>query len=148
MASVRAMGRHKRIGFAAHNEKKEELIQCLRKHAEMLREHKLYGTGTTGRMIRNELRLDIECFNSGPLGGDQQMGALIATDQLDILVFLVDPLSTHAHAFDVEALLRLARVYGIICATTVNTIDGIFCAESMQRDGIRKIPTSGYLNQH
>ncbi|CAF1164525.1 unnamed protein product [Rotaria sordida] len=141
---VRIMGVHKRIGFAAHNEKKSELIECLRKHRNILVQHKLYATGTTGSLIEKEFNVVVTKFNSGPLGGDQQLGAKIATGELDILIFLIDPLNAHAHAADIQALVRLAEVYNIPYATTATSVDFIFTSKMMNERVTRQIPISGY----
>ncbi|CAF3732996.1 unnamed protein product [Rotaria sp. Silwood1] len=138
------MGVHKRIGFAAHNEKKSELIECLRRHRDVLSQHKLYATGTTGSLIEKEFDVVVTKFNSGPLGGDQQLGAKIATGNLDILIFFIDPLNAHAHEADIYGLLRIAEVYNIPCATTATSADFIFTSKMMNERVIRQVPVSGY----
>lgn len=133
------MGEHKRIGIAAHNNKKSELIECLRKHRDVLAKHKLYGTGTTGSMVEKELQLPVTKFESGPLGGDQQLGAKITKRELDILIFFIDPLDAHPHEADVHALVRLSQVYGIVCATTTATVDFILSSKMMDEIHVRKM---------
>ncbi|CAF3007376.1 unnamed protein product, partial [Rotaria sp. Silwood2] len=144
IASTRIMGVHKRIGFAAHDGKKQELIECLKKHKNILLKHKLYGTGTTGLLIEKELNVLVTRFQSGSMGGDQQLGAKIATDELDILIFLIDPLSPQAHDADVKALLRLAEVYNIPCATTATAADFILTSGMMEELCIRQVSLTGY----
>ncbi|CAF4953404.1 unnamed protein product [Rotaria sp. Silwood1] len=144
MTGIRIMGVHKRIALVAHNAKKSELIECLRKHRNVLAQHKLYGTGTTGSLIEKEFNVLVTKFHSGPLGGDQQLGAKIATGELDILIFLIDPLSAHPHEADIEALVRLAEVYNIPCATTATSIDFILTSKMMNERVIRQVPVSGY----
>ncbi len=103
VANLIVMGNIKRIGIAAHNNKKAELIECLQMHRDILAKHKLYGTGTTGSMVEKELQIPVTKYESGPFGGDQQLGAKITKRELDILIFFVDPLDAHAHGADVNA---------------------------------------------
>jgi methylglyoxal synthase len=133
------MGEHKRIALVAHNNKKTELIECLRQHRDVLAKHKLYGTGTTGALVEKELQVPVTKFESGPLGGDQQLGAKITARELDILIFFIDPLDSHPHTADVQALLRLAQVYGIVCATTAATVDFLLTSKMMTTTHVRKI---------
>ncbi len=138
------MDKIKRIGIAAHNNKKAELIECLRSHRDVLTKHKTYGTGTTGGLVERELQIPVTKFESGPLGGDQQLGAKITARELDILIFFVDPLEAHAHEADVNALIRLSQVYGIVCATTAATVDFIFSSKLMNDVHIRNIKLQAY----
>jgi methylglyoxal synthase len=133
------MGECKRIAIVAHNNKKAELIECLRPHRDILSKHKLYGTGTTGSMVEKELKISVTKYESGPLGGDQQLGAKISSRELDILIFLIDPLDSHPHVADVQALLRLAQVYGIVCATTAATVDFLLSSTLMEKSHIRTV---------
>ena len=133
------MGEYKRIAVVAHNNKKAELIECLQKHRDVLAKHKLYGTGTTGSLVEQELKLPVTKFQSGPLGGDQQLGAKITNRELDILIFFIDPLDSHPHAADVQALVRLAQVYGIVCATTAATVDFVLTSKMMEDTHVRKL---------
>jgi methylglyoxal synthase len=103
----------RRIALVAHDEKKQDLLEWAEYNRHLLSDHVLYATGTTGRLLGTELDLDVTCFQSGPLGGDQQIGALIASGGLDLLVFFWDPLSTQAHDTDVKALVRIAVVWNI-----------------------------------
>lgn len=116
-----------------NNNKKEELIECLRKHREVLSQHELFGTGTTGTLVEKALNLPVTKLQSGPFGGDQQIGAMIATQQLDILFFIIDPLDCHPHDTDVLALLQIAQVWGIICETTIISIDFILSSSMMNQ---------------
>lgn len=97
------------------------MIVLAKKYADVLKEHELYATGTTGRLISLSTGLNITCMKSGPLGGDQQIGSLIAEDLLDIVIFLRDPLTAQPHEPDVNALLRLCDVTKTIVATNINT---------------------------
>jgi methylglyoxal synthase len=122
-----------------HNNKKKELVECLRQYRDVLAKHKLHGTGTTAALVEKELKLHVKKFESGPLGGDQQLGAKITARELDILIFFVDPLEAHPHEADVTALIRLAQVYGIVCAITAATVDFILTSKMMNNVHTRKI---------
>ena len=95
-------------------------------------------------MVEKELQIPVTKFESGPLGGDQQLGAKITKRELDILIFFVDPLDAHAHEADVSALIRLSQVYGIVCATTTATVDFIFSSKMMNEVHVRKIKLQAY----
>ena len=105
------------IAVVAHDEKKGELVAWMRENAAVLKPHRLIATATTGRRAAEAgLGLAIETVKSGPLGGDQQLGAMIAEGLIDLLVFFPDPLTPMPHDVDVKALLRLALVYDVPCA--------------------------------
>lgn len=106
-----------KIALIAHDKKKPEIISVAKKYKEILAEHELYATGTTGTMIMGETRLDIHRLKSGPLGGDQQIGAMLANGEIDLVIFLRDPLTAQPHEPDVSALLRLCDVQKIPLAT-------------------------------
>jgi methylglyoxal synthase len=121
--TIRSVGERKRIALIAHDNRKMDLLEWARFNRDMLAEHELYATGTTGSILAAELDLDIERFESGPLGGDLQIGARISEGLLDMIVFFWDPLQTQPHDVDVKALLRIAVVYNIPAAcnrTTAN----------------------------
>jgi methylglyoxal synthase len=103
----------RRIALIAHDRKKQDLLEWADYNSELLAEHTLFATGTTGRMLGDELGLRVTCFQSGPLGGDQQIGALIAAGRLDLLVFFTDPMQPQPHDPDVKALMRIAVVWDI-----------------------------------
>jgi methylglyoxal synthase len=114
----------KRIGLVAHDEKKPLLLDWIGLHQAILREQELFATGTTGSLIRERFpELQPHCYRSGPMGGDQQLGAAIAEGRLDALVFFIDPLSPQPHDVDIKALLRLAILYDIPFACNVTTAD-------------------------
>lgn len=107
------------IALVAHDKKKETIIQFAIAYQEVLKEHQLYATGTTGLKIAEATGLDINRFQSGPIGGDQQIGALVATNQIDMVIFLRDPLTAQPHEPDVNALMRLCDVHLIPLATNI-----------------------------
>ena len=108
----------KRIGLVAHDARKDRLIDWVRANAEALRPHRFWSTGTTGKQIAEAVEgLDITTMKSGPLGGDQQIGAMIAENRLDLLVFFMDPLSAQPHEADVQAVVRLSTLYNVVLAT-------------------------------
>jgi len=129
------MGKRKRIALVAHNKKKGELIECLRQHHDVLAKHILYSTGTAGSLVEKELKIPVTKFENG----EQQLGAKITSRELDILICFIDPLESHPHTADVQALIRLAQVYGIACATTAATVDFILNSEMMNESYVRKI---------
>lgn len=121
--TVRSVGERKRIALIAHDNRKADLLEWARFNRDVLARHDLYATGTTGGILAAELDLDIVRFESGPLGGDQQIGARISEGLIDMIVFFWDPLQTQPHDVDVKALLRIAVVYNIPAAcnrTTAN----------------------------
>jgi methylglyoxal synthase len=112
------------IALIAHDQKKPDMVAWARRHRAVLARHPLVATGTTGSLLKADMaELDIRLMKSGPLGGDQQIGALIVEDRIGLLVFLVDPLSPHPHDVDVKALTRLAVVYDVPMACNLATAD-------------------------
>lgn len=112
-----------KIALIAHDKKKEEIIELAKKYKEVLANYELYATGTTGTLIMGETALPIHRMKSGPLGGDQQIGSMVAEGKLDLIVFLRDPLTSQPHEPDVSALLRLCDVQSIPLATNVKSAE-------------------------
>jgi methylglyoxal synthase len=122
---LRLMPERKRIALIAHDNCKAEMLEWARYNRDTLAAHELYATGTTGALIADELDLPVNRFLSGPLGGDQQVGAAIAEGRLDLLVFFWDPLEPQPHDVDVKALLRIAVVCNVPAACNRATADFI-----------------------
>ena len=112
-----------KIALIAHNKKKDELIALAIKYKDTLAQHELVATGTTGALIMGETGLKIQRMKSGPLGGDQQIGSMVAEGKLDLIIFLRDPLTSQPHEPDVSALLRLCDVQSIPLATNVKSAE-------------------------
>ncbi len=116
------------IGLVAHDDKKDEMAAWARLHQHKLSQHTLFATGTTGGRVIGATGLPVTLLKSGPLGGDQQLGAMIAEGRLDVLVFFIDPLSAQPHDVDVKALTRLATLYDVLCAFNKPTADAVLAA--------------------
>lgn len=112
-----------KIALIAHDRKKDDLIQFVIAYQPILMENSLYATGTTGQRIIDETGLQVHKFRSGPLGGDQQIGAMIAQDEMDMIIFFRDPLTAQPHEPDVTALIRLCDVYNVPLATNMGTAE-------------------------
>jgi len=130
----------KRIALIAHDNKKPALLEWCRTNLRWLKDHELCGTGTTGGIIARELGLTVHRFHSGPLGGDQQIGAKIVENELDLLIFFWDPLEPQPHDVDVKALLRIAALYNIPIACNVASADFFASSSLMSAEYPRFIP--------
>ena len=117
------IGKTKHIALVAHDGKKKELVDWCEKNKEILKSHFLCGTGTTSRLIAERTGLPVKGYSSGPLGGDQQIGARIAYNEIDLVLFFRDPLTAQPHEPDVSALLRLCDVHNVPLATNVATAE-------------------------
>lgn len=130
------------IALIAHDKKKELMVHFVTAYEHVLREHTLFGTGTTGKRIMENTSLKVNLFKSGPLGGDQQIGAEIANNHMDLVIFLRDPMTAQPHEPDIQALIRLCDVYMIPVATNIATgellIKGLERGEINWRNLIRK----------
>src|SRR5688572_16340666 len=130
----------KRIALIAHDNKKKELIEWAKYNRETMLKGIVYATGTTGKMVEQEVGVAVNCLQSGPLGGDQQIGALIAENNIDMLIFFWDPLEPLPHDPDIKALLRLAVVWNIPVACNRATADFLFSSPLMFSEYKRKMP--------
>jgi len=124
----------KRIGIVAHDNKKNDLLAWVKYNEGTLSQHELYATGTTGKMISELCSLDIHLLKSGPLGGDAQLSAMIVDGELDMLIFLWDPMTPQPHDVDVKALLRMSVLYNIPTACNKSTADFIVSSNLFNTD--------------
>lgn len=136
----RKIGTQKRIALVAHDNKKDDLLEWARFNRGTLSRHFLYATGTTGDLLTRELDLPVARFFSGPLGGDQQIGAAIAEAKIDFLIFFWDALEPQPHDPDIKALLRLAVLYNIPTACNRATADFIISSPLMQAEYALQTP--------
>jgi methylglyoxal synthase len=137
-----AMAARKRIALIAHDNCKDDLLDWARYNRGTLSLHDLYATGTTGSRLAIELDLAVTPFLSGPLGGDQQVGAAIAESRIDFVIFFWDPLEPHPHDVDVKALLRIAVVYNVSIACNRATADFLLSSPLMERGYERRLRAS------
>ena len=128
------IGKQKRIALIAHDGMKKELIEWCADHKDVLQKHFLCGTGTTARLITEYTDLPVKAYNSGPLGGDQQIGAKIVEGDIDFVIFFSDPLEAQPHDPDVKALLRIAQVYDIPIANNRSTADFMISSPLMDEE--------------
>ena len=133
----------KRIALVAHDHRKGDLLEWADYNRDILAGHLLYATGTTGRLLGDLLDLPVTCFQSGPLGGDQQIGALIASDRLDMLVFFWDPMSPQPHDSDVKALVRVAVVWNIPIACNRTSADYLITSPLLAKPHPARPPLAG-----
>lgn len=148
MNTIRKIGIKKRIALVAHDNKKEELLEWARHNKETLSEHELIATGTTGKLLEEKLDRTIQKMLSGPLGGDQQIGSMIAEGKIDILIFFWDPMEAQPHDSDVKALLRLGVAWNILLACDRATADFVLTSPLMLEEYETIIPDYGtYMNR-
>jgi len=135
-----AMGSKKRIALVAHDGKKQDLVEWARFNRDLLAAHEVWATGTTGGMLEQVLNIPISKLQSGPLGGDQQIGAMIVEGRIDFLIFFWDPLEPQPHDPDVKALLRMAVVWNVPVACDRSTADFVISSPLMQTAYERLVP--------
>ena len=133
--------KHKVIALVAHDNMKDELLEWTDAHKDELRNHTLIGTGTTGRLVNDRTGLEVERLRSGPLGGDQQIGARISEGDVDVLLFFWDPLEPQPHDPDIKALLRIAVVWNIPVACNRATADFIMSSPLINDEFVRYEPS-------
>ncbi len=137
------MPARKRLALVAHDHKKHDLLAWARYNRDLLARHHLFATGTTGRLLRDELGLDVTRLQSGPLGGDQQIGAKISEREIDFVIFFWDPLEPQPHDTDVKALLRIAVVWNIPVACNRSSADFMISSPLMTEEYERLLPDYG-----
>lgn len=131
--------KQKHIALIAHDHKKKDMIEWCQQHADVLKKHFLCGTGTTARLIADATSLPVRAFNSGPLGGDLQIGARIVENSLDCMIFFWDPLAAQPHDPDVKAIMRIAAVYDIPCAFNRSSADFLLTSPFMEEEYTHKV---------
>jgi len=139
--NIDMLGKQKNIALIAHDHRKKDLIEWALKNKELLGGHFLCGTGTTAALISQETGLPVRPYKSGPLGGDQQIGSLIAESKVNFMIFFWDPLASQPHDPDVKALLRIAVLYDIPVAMNQSTADYLLTSPLMNEEHERHIMT-------
>jgi methylglyoxal synthase len=134
------IGEQKRIALIAHDNKKKDLMEWAKFNRDVLAQHIVLGTGTTGKLLEEALDIEVIKLQSGPLGGDQQIGAKIAEGEVDFVIFFWDPLQSQPHDPDVKALLRLAMVWNIPIACNRASADFMFSSQLMNEPYERMLP--------
>ena len=135
--------------MVAHDHKKDELLSWVKKHREILSQHQLIATGTTGKLISDFLGVNVKRVMSGPLGGDQQLGSMIAEGEIDIVIFFWDPMEAQPHDPDVKAFFRFCAVWNIIVACDASTADFILTSPFMHTEYAVETPDYKlYLNRN
>ena len=152
------MLKEKTIALVAHDNRKLDLTEWVKHNAQLLKKHTLYSTGTTGRLVEESLQeklssedfdqISITKLKSGPLGGDQQLGALICEGKIDMMIFLWDPMEPQAHEVDIKALLRISVLYNVPTACNRSTADFMISSPLMDEEYTPQLKDySTYLNR-
>jgi len=148
MTDIRKIAARKRIAMVAHDNKKKDLIEWAEHNKIVLARHELIATGTTGKLLEEKLDRPVKRMLSGPLGGDQQIGSMIAQGEIDVLIFFWDPMESQPHDSDVKALLRLGVAWNILLACDRATADFILTSPLMHQEYDTQLPDySGYLKR-
>ncbi|MBP6384984.1 MAG: methylglyoxal synthase [Pseudarcicella sp.] len=134
MSAIKTLTKRKRIALIAHDNKKPELIEWVYYNRKELSKHELFATGTTGKLVEESIDRPVTKLLSGPLGGDQQIGALVAEGKIDIIIFFWDPMASQPHDPDIKALLRLGVVWNIPMACNRATADFMLTSPLLQED--------------
>ena len=133
------------LALVAHDAKKEEMVQLVKAHKKELGKVDLFATQSTGQLVKAKTGLPVTLLQSGPLGGDQQIGAMIASDQVDAVIFLRDPLTSHPHEPDVSALLRLCDVHNIPLATNLASAEAILHLMAEHPEALARHPVKQFV---
>ncbi len=142
------MSKKKKIALVAHDNKKVEMLEWAKFNRDLLAQHRIFATGTTGRLLEEVLGIKVKKLQSGPLGGDQQIGAMIVGGEIDFMIFFWDPLEPMSHDTDIKALLRMAAVWNIPIACNRSTADFMISSPLMDEDYDRIVVNySDYQNR-
>ncbi len=136
---VASIGKRKKIALIAHDDRKKDLLEWADFNRLTLSKHDLFATGTTGKLLFSELGLTVTSFKSGPLGGDEQIGANIVEGNIDFMIFFWDPMQSHPHDPDVKALLRIGVLYNVPMACNRSTADFMISSPLMDKGYSRKM---------
>ena len=148
MANLKKLGKRKRIALVAHDHKKADLIEWAIFNKVELAKHELFATGTTGKLVEEALDRPVKKLLSGPLGGDQQIGAMIAQGEIDVMLFFWDPMEAQPHDPDVKALLRIAAVWNIPIACNHSSADFLIASPLFNSASLRDVPDyAAYLTK-
>lgn len=148
MSLIKKLGTRKRIALVAHDHKKSDLMEWVSHNKEVLSKHELFATGTTGKLIEEKMDRPVKKLMSGPMGGDQQIGAMIANGEIDMMFFFWDPMEAQPHDSDVKALLRLCVLWNIPMACDRATADFLITSPFMHQEYESQLPDySDYLNR-